>query len=59
MGNGHHYFLKMSMCGFCLADNFKHNSEEETILCVQYHSSILTCIQKCPFESQARHCHFD
>ena len=27
------------MCGFCLAENFKHNSEEKTILFAQYCSS--------------------
>jgi len=27
------------MCGFCLAENFKYNSEEETILLVKYGSS--------------------
>ena len=27
------------MCGFCLAENFKYNSAEETILLVQYRSS--------------------
>jgi len=38
-GNGNHYFLKMNMCGFCLAENFKYNSEEETMLLVKYRSS--------------------
>jgi hypothetical protein len=27
------------MCGFCLAENFKYNSDEETILLLQYCSS--------------------
>jgi hypothetical protein len=27
------------MCGFCLAENFKYNSEEETILLEQHRSS--------------------